>query len=739
MSEAFTLEMGKLYLMSGAPGAGKSTWLNQADIPRHMVVSSDEFRERFMGYRDVGEHRMHFQKASGPVFETMRTIVASRMAERLTTFVDATLINDKVRSDFADIARKLGAEVEGLIFDRPESVCHARNQARRARVPDAVGSSFISRLERESRFPYRVVPDDSHPVLVPRTLPHAQLDVVGDVHGLFDELKALLATLGYDLSSGVPVHPQGRKLLFLGDVVDRGQQSIETLQFIRKAVAAGHFMVAGNHERKLVQFWDSLKPGKPQARSQSSAETAMALMKLPVKQREPLVEFVRALPGYYTLESHGRKLVFAHATLTHFDPAHTLHSECLYGSEGLRESGETAPDARYAEAFAAGHVDYWLMRGHIPQTSEQDCVFSLERKQAYAGHLMAVRLDEFLVRCAEGARPAEALKQSEVLERSFFDYQDFMHGNSLKWNLDKLGRRKLVTTAVEPSSGLTLYKYSKQVFFDALWDADEDLLKARGIVFDLAGNIVVHPFDKVFNYGENNTGRDIEDSRAVLAVEKMNGFLGCLSKHPFRNEVLVTTTGSFDSPFVAYIKSFIDDRLQGQLLKFFSQHDVTLMFEVLHPEDPHIIEYRAQDHGLWLIGARGKARNSVLFREQSLDAIAAELGFHRAKWYETTFGELKAEVASSTLEGFMVRDVLTGQTLLKFKTPYYLVTKFLGRMGPTKVKHMFANPKQFKAHIDEEFYELVDRLVAEVDQEQFLALGDKDRVPLVRKFIELAR
>ena len=80
-------------------------------------------------------------------------------------------------------------------------------------------------------------------------------------------------------------------------------------------------------------------------------------------------------------------------------------------------------------------------------------------------------------------------------------------------------------------------------------------------------------------------------------------------------------------------------------------------------------------------------------------------------------------------------DVDTGETLLKFKTPYYLVTKFLGRMGEQNVRHMFLHPKSFKKNVDEEFYPLIDRLTEVIAEADFLAMGDTDRVAFVREVI----
>lgn len=76
------------------------------------------------------------------------------------------------------------------------------------------------------------------------------LDVVGDVHGEFAALQALLERLGYRPDG---VHPDGRRLVFVGDLVDRGPQSVSVLRFVAPLLEAGLAQcVMGNHELNLL-------------------------------------------------------------------------------------------------------------------------------------------------------------------------------------------------------------------------------------------------------------------------------------------------------------------------------------------------------------------------------------------------------------------------------------------------------------------------------------------------------
>lgn len=82
-------------------------------------------------------------------------------------------------------------------------------------------------------------------------MPPGGLDVVGDVHGEMDALEALLAQLGYDTHGH---HPQGRTLVFLGDLCDRGPDSVGVILLVQRLVEAGRALcILGNHELNVLR------------------------------------------------------------------------------------------------------------------------------------------------------------------------------------------------------------------------------------------------------------------------------------------------------------------------------------------------------------------------------------------------------------------------------------------------------------------------------------------------------
>lgn len=82
-------------------------------------------------------------------------------------------------------------------------------------------------------------------------------DIIGDVHGCLEELKQLFTELGYSYENGVPVHPEGRIPLFIGDITDRGPHSLKTIAFVWDIVieAQRGLYIPGNHCDKLYRFF----------------------------------------------------------------------------------------------------------------------------------------------------------------------------------------------------------------------------------------------------------------------------------------------------------------------------------------------------------------------------------------------------------------------------------------------------------------------------------------------------
>ena len=260
---------------------------------------------------------------------------------------------------------------------------------------------------------------------------------------------------------------------------------------------------------------------------------------------------------------------------------------------------------------------------------------------------------------------------------------------------------------------LQVVKYKNKVFYKDLWTPE--LCKMRGLVVDSKWNVIVRPFDKIFNRGELLAPR-WDHGEPVIAVRKINGFMAALTKDEDYGHI-VSTTGSLDSPFVAIAEKYLNPIKEHGLI-----NGVTYIFEIVDPEDPHIIK---ETPGAYLIGARTVCSKMQL-HECDLDVIARGFKVMRPEWKQCYFGEILDERKKVEHEGWVCYNYAY-ETACKIKSSYYLTKKLFMRINGAKL-----TPKWFKQNrenIDEEFYPLFDAIA---NDPQFPLLDQVDR----RKWIE---
>jgi len=116
------------------------------------------------------------------------------------------------------------------------------------------------------------------------------LDVIGDVHGHLAGLTTLCRDLGYDID-GDGAHPDGRLLLFVGDLIDRGPKSLEVAELVAKLVANDRALcLLGNHEYNLVGWHQGHQPERT-----SNRETIADITRHPDRW-EAVLGFFATLP-----------------------------------------------------------------------------------------------------------------------------------------------------------------------------------------------------------------------------------------------------------------------------------------------------------------------------------------------------------------------------------------------------------------------------------------------------------
>jgi protein phosphatase len=397
-----------LVLLIGPSGSGKSTFARTHFKPTE-TISSDFCR----GLVADDEND---QSATREAFELVHFLATKRMERARLTIIDATNVQPEARKPLIALAKRYHFLVSAIVFNMPESVCQQRNQARpdRAFGPHVVRRQVsdlhksLRQLRHEGFHSITVLnsPEQVASVEVERQKlwndrkdEHGPFDIIGDIHGCFSELRTLLSELGYTLTPPTEqdehfyiTHPDGRKLVFLGDLVDRGPDSPQVLRLVMDAVDAGVALcVPGNHDIKLLR---KLK-GRDVSMKHGIAETLTQLEQEPSAFRERLIAFLDGLISHYVFDEG--KLVVAHAGMKESMQGRGsggVRDFALYG-ETTGETDDAGLPVRYnwaAEYRGKAMVVY----GHTPvrQPEWLNHTVNIDTGCVFGGALTALRYPE---------------------------------------------------------------------------------------------------------------------------------------------------------------------------------------------------------------------------------------------------------------------------------------------------------------------------------------------------------
>ena len=427
-----------LVLLIGSTGAGKSTFAHRLFRPTE-IVSSDTCR----GLVSDDENNL---AATDDAFDLLHYWVAKRLKRGRLTVVDATNVRAEDRKSLVALARQHHCLPVAVVLDVPDAVAEARNHQR----PDRQGLKpyVIANHRRLLRQSLRTLKAEGFrqvvhlrgvaevdavqtilrdPLYSNRQAETGPFDIIGDIHGCYVELCELLEKLGYavqeeavldarDLGvravrvdiqgsdtplasepdqplNGVPLRSTApRRVIFLGDLVDRGPASPQVLRLVMSMVRDGLALcVPGNHDIKLLRHLN----GKNVSLTHGLAETVAQLEGEPVAFKEQVRLFLDGLTSHYVLD--GGRLVVAHAGMPEAMQGRgsgAVRSFALFG-ETTGEIDEFGLPVRYAWA-----ADYrgraMVVFGHtpVPEPEWLNNTIDIDTGCVFGGRLTALRYPE---------------------------------------------------------------------------------------------------------------------------------------------------------------------------------------------------------------------------------------------------------------------------------------------------------------------------------------------------------
>lgn len=416
-------------VLAGVSGSGKSSWAARA-LPGQHVLSSDSLR----GVLTDDENH---QDCSKDAFDTLERLADLRLKYGRLAIIDATNLKRSARGAWLKLARQHHVPAVLVWFDVDPALC-ARRQllrarrvpaeviARQARTAEQMAQNLIEedwdgvvRLSTDQEAPgdqgfsVELLKAWDPPAVMPveggsgARVSRRQLDIIGDVHGCFDELVALLCKLGYaEDAQGVWRHPEQRFLIFVGDLTDRGPDSRKVLELVWRGVQAGAMLlVMGNHDDKLKRWLRGNQVKVSHGLETTVAEFSALEPKQLVKERQRYLAFLDAAPLWALCDPEPGadrplpdRLVVAHAA---WKPSllganrGKVRSFCLYGpTSGTLVHGR--PERldwkkrypRSAPLAVTGHTPY------VGAVQEVHNTLCLDTACVFGGRLSALRWPE---------------------------------------------------------------------------------------------------------------------------------------------------------------------------------------------------------------------------------------------------------------------------------------------------------------------------------------------------------
>ena len=391
-----------LVVLIGPSGCGKSTFARK-HFKATEVLSSD-------GFRGLVADDENDQAATNDAFAALHYIAARRLARGRLTVIDATNVQPEARKPLVALAREYHVLPVAVVLDLPERVCHDRNRSRPNRDfgPHVVrnqrsqlhrslrglgreGFRHVHVLKTQEEVDTAVI--QRQPLWNNRKTEHGPFDIIGDVHGCCDELEALLQQLGYAKDGDDTWrHPQGRRAIFVGDLVDRGPRIVDTLKTVMAMSQAGSALcVPGNHDIKLKKKLE----GRDVAISHGLDRTLAELDLQPPEFRTAVQEFIDGLVSHYVFDD-GR-LVVAHAGMKaemQGRGSGKVRDFALFG-ETTGETDEFGLPVRYnwaSEYRGTASVVY----GHtpVPEPEWLNRTINIDTGCVFGGKLTALRWPE---------------------------------------------------------------------------------------------------------------------------------------------------------------------------------------------------------------------------------------------------------------------------------------------------------------------------------------------------------
>ena len=719
--------MRVLLLMRGAPGCGKSTFIDNNGL-RPYALSADEIRLQCQSSQQTvtGEEAISMSNEK-TTWKILYELLEVRMQNGEFTVIDATNSKTEEMNRYREMAESYRYRMYCVDFtDLPIEECKRRNAQREPlkRVPEESIDKMYARFKNQ-KIPGRIkaIKPDELDTIWMREFDMSHYDKVvhiGDIHGCYTALSEYFKNNSLD--------DEKTMYIFTGDYIDRGLENVEVMNFMFEAQKHKNVLILeGNHERWLWIYGNggTGKSKEFEFRTRKQFEQAHIDPKL-------FRMFYRSLGQCAWYKYDDKEVFVSHAGIATLpDNLTKMATTQMINGVGGYNDFETV-----AETWMNTTKDnMYQIYGHrntkkLPMKI-RDRVYDLEGNVEFGGELRILELthegfNEVCIKNTVFREPEEVKIQETTESSSVADVVMAMRADKRNIQEKNFGH-------------ISSFNFTREVFFDKnKWNSRS--VKARGLYIDVDKlKVALRSWDKFFNIDEMPfTKFDMLQYTMqfpVTAYVKENGFLGLVAYDEYgdyEDNLIVTTKSSITGDYSVWLRDMLKRKVSPDNIKKISEYckenDVTMVFECVDMEhDPHIIEYPESE--LFLLAI---IKNDLKFSQVTYDELCnigkqfglkvKEKAYVLNDWQE--FFDWYTEITQDNylwndriIEGFVIEDSVGFMT--KAKLNYYKFWKHMRSVADKTLRQGYiTQTSQLYDATSNEFYGFLQRLYNSVETKE---------------------
>ena len=732
--------MRNLFLLAGEPAVGKSSWIKENNLEMY-TLSSDNIRLLIETPRinTNGEYYIS-QKNDKRVWQLLFEILEEKMKRGETVFIDATHSRARLINQYRKLAKKYRYRVTVINFHGRktlEQVLQDNSIRGYKAVPEKVIKNVYERLET-MEFPgwVKVIkPEEFSTEIKYDWNEFDYIVVIGDIHGNYYTLLKLVNEVGNYVDRKVAY-------VFVGDYFDRGKFNADVFFYLNEFKENNFtILLTGNHEFKWLPRYEEFINGEFIGRKppKITLETYQQFKDNGITVKD-VKEFYNKLGQLVYVNFGIRDYVITHGGIP-TRPHLFMPTEDFIFGVGNYEDSEVV-DNTFSTSYPDGSII--SIHGHrnifnVPIHNTEWTYNINGTAEIEGGELRAVVINK------NGDIKEVSMKglNPTMKPRIRKENKGFTEGSVLK-----LAEEHKFIKVKDQGNNIYSINFSNKAFRQRKWD--ELTVKARGlfVALDNEGNefVIARSYNKFFNLNEREETKLSNLTPAEFPATvyyKENGFLGLLSVDPRNGGWFVSTKGSMYGDYVEMFKEIIVPKLTKELKDYILENNVTFVFEVIHKNDPHIVDYYGKNDLFLLDVIKNRIDKEDKLDYNELCEVADKFGLQPKQLYKVIndYAELMDFVDHENSYMLMTNKCYEGTVIefsdgfkVKIKTNWYKFWKqWRGRkFHVAKIKGDKGKINQFKEglHLGEDFIVLDYMLKCDCD------LVNTDIITIRKKLLE---